>query len=385
MTVTSYNRDEAVDETQASPVAEEELKLHLEDTDSLMEHLDMLINECLADFPDDDNSEIAEYAAKIARANITEQTRTGHLRIIKAYITFHMKRNLKWDAKEVSSQTPHDIRVFITQKCGAKEDGFEGRKFSTAVSTRAALTFWYRNVRPNESAAEWRQESTGICHGLPTRSRVVSEFMIGLKKTKAKAGEVSQSARALSLEDMHRLYDHCMDPSQSDARDNSQVAYLMAFLMLLRVEEAVNLEFEGIDAIPGEREYFDVKLKTRKSAQTGVLHTWRLFANDQDPKICPKRMLILISRLYPKDIKLQGPLFLKVSKHGAILPEQMVSDVVARSRSINVDTVRVLGTSPGLCMARTPSVEEVVSTEFGAKTGPSPWLLRGEVGLKLRH
>jgi hypothetical protein len=49
-----------------SQVAEEELKLHLEDTDSLMEHLDMLINECLADFPNDNNSEIAEYAAKIA-------------------------------------------------------------------------------------------------------------------------------------------------------------------------------------------------------------------------------------------------------------------------------------------------------------------------------
>jgi hypothetical protein len=99
--------------------------------------------------------------------------------------------------------------------------------------------------------------------------------MIGLEKTKAKAAEISQSAHALSLEDMHRLYDHCMDPSQSDTdklrgliryvgsspfshlldiseRDNSQVAYLMAFLMLLRVEEAVNLEFEGIDAIPSE-------------------------------------------------------------------------------------------------------------------------------------
>jgi hypothetical protein len=41
--------------------------------------------------------------------------------------------------------------------------------------------------------------------------------MIGLEKMKAKAGEVSQSARALSLDDMHRLFDHCMNPSQSDA------------------------------------------------------------------------------------------------------------------------------------------------------------------------
>jgi hypothetical protein len=55
-------------------------------------------------------------------------------------------------------------------------------------------------------------------HGLPTRSRTVSEFMIGLEKTKARAGEVSQSARALSLEDMHRLHDFCFDPKLTDAQ-----------------------------------------------------------------------------------------------------------------------------------------------------------------------
>jgi len=53
-------------------------------------------------------------------------------------------------------------------------------------------------------------------------------------------------------------------------------------------------------------EYFDVKLKMHKSVQTGVLHTWQLFANDQDPKICLQRMLILISCLYLKDTKLQA-------------------------------------------------------------------------------
>lgn len=47
-------------------------------------------------------------------------------------------------------------------------------------------------------------------YGLPTRSRAVSEFMMGLEKTKAKAGETSVSARALELKDMHRLYDHCV-------------------------------------------------------------------------------------------------------------------------------------------------------------------------------
>jgi hypothetical protein len=42
----------------------------------------------------------------------------------------------------------------------------------------------------------------------------VPEFMIGLEKMKARSGEVSQSARALMREDMHRLYDYCMDSTQ---------------------------------------------------------------------------------------------------------------------------------------------------------------------------
>jgi hypothetical protein len=37
--------------------------------------------------------------------------------------------------------------------------------------------------------------------------------MMGLEKTKAKAGEISSSARALSLQDMHRLYDQCFKAS----------------------------------------------------------------------------------------------------------------------------------------------------------------------------
>jgi hypothetical protein len=35
----------------------------------------------------------------------------------------------------------------------------------------------------------------------------------------------------------------------------SQLAYLLAFLMLLWIEEAVSLDFESIDIIPGERTY----------------------------------------------------------------------------------------------------------------------------------
>jgi hypothetical protein len=68
-------------------IAQEELKLHLEDSSSMTEHLNMLVNECMADFPDDDNSVVAEYAARIAHTNITEKTQGGHLRCVNLNVS----------------------------------------------------------------------------------------------------------------------------------------------------------------------------------------------------------------------------------------------------------------------------------------------------------
>ncbi|KAJ7810099.1 hypothetical protein B0H14DRAFT_2607608 [Mycena olivaceomarginata] len=300
-------------------IEEELCTLDLEDADSLLEHVQDLISQHLDEFPDDGvDDEVARYAAKMAKASITDGTRTGHLRIIKHYFVFHLRRNKKWDAKRVDEQTPRDIAAFITLKCGPTEQGFEGRKYSTAVSTRAALTMWYRSLRPNESTAEWRLDpATNTWRGLPTRSRHVSQFMVGLEKTKAKSGEVSSSARALSLDDIHRLHNHCLDPSLTPARKRAgivrYVAYLLAWLMMLRIDEVVHLTFENIDKIVGERRFIDVGLNTRKQNQTGLLHSWRLHANDNDPLICPVRAFILLASLYGPHIKKSGPLFLRTA------------------------------------------------------------------------
>lgn len=63
-------------------VANEELKLHLEEELSLYENLDELMKECLDDFPDNNKCELAQYAARIARNYITDGTRTGHARYV---------------------------------------------------------------------------------------------------------------------------------------------------------------------------------------------------------------------------------------------------------------------------------------------------------------
>ncbi|KAK6988517.1 hypothetical protein R3P38DRAFT_3332034 [Favolaschia claudopus] len=275
-------------------VEDEMCLLDLEDADSLLLHVQDLVSQHLDEFPEDRlDDEAAGCAAKMAKASITDGTRDGHLRIIKHCITFHLRRNKNWDAKQVDDKTPHDITAFITQKCGP---------YSTAVSTRAALTMWYKNLRPNESLTEWRLDG-------------VTWYFY------AKSGEVSSSARALALEDIHRLHDHCMNPKLTLAQKRAgivrYVAYLLAWLMLLRIDEVMKLRFENIDKVPGERKFLDVSLNTRKQNQTGVLHSWRLHANDADPVICPMRAFILLASLYGPEIKKSGPLFLHVSAQGA--------------------------------------------------------------------
>ncbi|KAG2114380.1 hypothetical protein DEU56DRAFT_933869 [Suillus clintonianus] len=122
--------------------ARERVRLDLEEAVWCDEHLDSLMTSCLEDFLDDNESELAEYAAGIARGSITDRTRDGHARIIKAYIVFHKQHNTEWDPTAVTGQTPYDIRTFITHKCGEKNKGYEGKRASdTKVTASSQLPF----------------------------------------------------------------------------------------------------------------------------------------------------------------------------------------------------------------------------------------------------
>ncbi|KAJ7695312.1 hypothetical protein B0H14DRAFT_2650610 [Mycena olivaceomarginata] len=226
-------------------IEEELCTLDLEDADSLLEHVQDLISQHLDEFPDDGiDDEVARYAAKMAKASITDGTRTGHLRIIKHYFVFHLRRNKKWDAKRVDEQTPRDIAAFITQKCGPTEQGFEGRKLRSSV--------FHCGFYPGQLLR------CGTVVSVPTKVRQSGDLI-----------------HPQIHDDIQRLHNHCLDSSLTPAQKRAgivrYVAYLLAWLMMLRIDEVVHLTFENIDKIVGERRFIDVGLNTRKQNQTGLL------------------------------------------------------------------------------------------------------------------
>ncbi|KLO10084.1 hypothetical protein SCHPADRAFT_943121 [Schizopora paradoxa] len=274
-----------------------------------------------AEFPEDYQvTNESKLAADIASHYITDATRKGHKRIIKAYILYHLNKakenSYTWDPKAVTENTPFDITAFITKKCGKVEDGCEGRKMSTAVSTRAALTYYYRLLRPYEPTISWSVDSAGLCRGLPTRSRVVHEFISGLERMKARDGETPQSTRAINFDDMQRLYKRCVVDLKGNERREGITVYLFAFLLMLRIDEVINLDFECIEFKNGAS-YFEISHKTRKNAQTGCRQNWFLHANDVDTFLCPLRALMRLAILYGEKNPCTGPLFLQI-KAGAV-------------------------------------------------------------------
>ena len=74
--------------------------------------------------------------------------------------------------------------------------------------------------------------------------------------------------------------------------------------------------------------HFEVKLLTQKCVQTGVSHTWHLFANDNDPHSCPMCALLWLAALYGEANPCTGPLFLKVNSSGGVMFDQPMVHII---------------------------------------------------------
>lgn len=76
--------------------------------------------------------------------------------------------------------------------------GGKGKSYSVAQSIRAAFTYHFHYLTPQDPIRiyVWHK-NTQLSTGNPSKAMKVSTFMYGLKKLKAKYGEVSSSLQAL--------------------------------------------------------------------------------------------------------------------------------------------------------------------------------------------
>ncbi|TFY74555.1 hypothetical protein EWM64_g9459 [Hericium alpestre] len=84
--------------------------------------------------------------------------------------------------------------------------------------------------------------------------------------------------------------------------------------MLMRIDEVTNIDARDVHVIPGERQFFDIRLRVCKAQQTGVQHKWRLFANDDDVKVSKQGAVLhgdavknsVLSRTLTSDLQALG-------------------------------------------------------------------------------
>ena len=150
----------------------------------------------------------------------------------------------------------------------------------------------------------------------------------------------------------------------------------------------------------GLGEHYGVSLGTRKTAQTGILHEWQLYANDRDEKMCLMRSNIMMALLYGPNFDFTGPVFRRVHPGtGAILAEPVVCADFCVSRRLltalsrrppacfrapSRKTCRLSRTRTGPSSVPTPSAVEDANTASRSRDGRWTWSQDGAAGRRRR-
>ncbi|KAI0347705.1 hypothetical protein BDW22DRAFT_11007 [Trametopsis cervina] len=142
--------------------------------------------------------------------------------------------------------------------------------------------------------------------GNPSISPLVSQYMISLRRRKARSGAVVTSARAMDEETMKKLYEfNCRVPqgdksfmATSDGKSSSWAGYrvrmmlhclyVVSMLCLLRYDEALNIRWEDVvfGKTPSGLLYVRISLLVRKTHQNGDIAPFILYLNVDHPHLC---------------------------------------------------------------------------------------------------
>ncbi|KAH9840012.1 uncharacterized protein C8Q71DRAFT_795217 [Rhodofomes roseus] len=158
-----------------------------------------------------------------------------------------------------------------------------------------------------------RNAATGQYSGNPSLSVTVSQYMVSLQRRKVRAGEDVTSARAITHETMKKLYEYNVNFASDGTRATTSrkrkaehpeqwagyrvrrmlhLLYVVSMLCLLRVEEALRIMWTDIRMFVTDKDKLhcvQLDLPFRKQAQNGGIAPFFLYANAQEPHLCPIR------------------------------------------------------------------------------------------------
>ncbi|KAG7087150.1 hypothetical protein E1B28_013130 [Marasmius oreades] len=239
---------------------------------------------------------------------VSDGTLAGYLSLIKQLEKWIQEHDLIPKDETFFRADPHEdapsmIAAWIMDSCDTvKLDGTvrpksEVRKsYSHAQKMRAAATFGFGHLHSLGNVTWQQSEVTGKMRGNPSVSQQVSLYMISLHRRKVKAGEEATSARAITADIIQKMYNHNVQkelwnppppqftrspqplPTQKRSekvflgprfRRLLHLAYTIAFLCLLRVDEVLNITFNQVEVVQHEngKTFMYVTLPYRKTAQ----------------------------------------------------------------------------------------------------------------------
>ncbi|KAF9020064.1 hypothetical protein BDZ89DRAFT_1093773 [Hymenopellis radicata] len=183
-------------------------------------------------------------------------------RLLKQFKTFAVTNRLRGSEEEIfvknpPKDTPWCIVAWIMHECdeirldGTLQPESEVRSsYSHAQKMRAAMTYGFGRYIGLSSKMPWQESaaSPDTYIGNPSVSEPVSSFMLGLGKRKVARGEVPTN--------LLRLYQfntvaHSPDDTETNwagptTRLLAQAIYTIAFVCLLRIDEALKIQVHDI-------------------------------------------------------------------------------------------------------------------------------------------
>ncbi|KAF7306269.1 hypothetical protein MIND_00417800 [Mycena indigotica] len=288
-----------------------------------------------------------------ASKGVIEATDATYRRLITQCEKFMQEKGFISQGKSFFSPTPSSdapafIIAWIMTECddieldGTSKPATKVRaSYSHAQKMRAAATYGFGRVA-DLGSRPWEQVETfdaGVRKwryaGNPSVSESVSRYMVTLRKKKVRAGEVATSARAITPDMLYKLYHYNnqpeiaqINPVTRKSRNKSNIdnwcggrtramlhaVYVLAFLCLLRFDEALKIQHQDIKRL--DEHSFEVTLPFRKTSQYGDIKPFVLHERpEEEAHLCPVRALACWLMVNEHD---DGYLFPNITKRDQI-------------------------------------------------------------------